>query len=97
MLRYHIKSILTLASATLLIAPLASCATSNARQHLSPAAVLQIDTNADFEFAATDSFVDLSAYGRILSVTPNEEVAGEVIRAFESEGWDEDMTEDDGI
>lgn len=97
MLRCYIRSIVAVATTASLIVPLASCATSNASQQASPAVVSQIDTNTDFEFAAIDSYADRPAYARILSVTPNEEVAGEVVRAFEDARWDEDMTEDDGI
>lgn len=97
MLRCYIRSIIAVTTTASLIVPLASCATSNTSQQVSPVAVSQIDRHTDFEFAATDSSADRPAYARILSVTPNEEVAGEVVRAFEAAHWDEDMTEDDGI
>lgn len=96
-MRCYIRFIIAVATTASLIVPLAGCATPNASQQVSPAAVSQIDRHTDFEFAATDSSADRPAYARILSVTPNEEIAGEVVHAFEAERWDEDMTEDDGI
>lgn len=55
-----------------------------------------IDTD-EMHPTETDPYSPRALYGRILSVTPNEEVAGEVIRAFEAERWDEDSVADEGI
>lgn len=36
-------------------------------------------------------------FGRVVNITPNEEVAGEVIHAFEAEYWDDDVMATDVI
>jgi hypothetical protein len=84
-MRRYIRSIRTFAAAAGLLVPLAGCATSNAGQGLRPA------TSAILETAqAMSAEAHQPIYGQILDVTPNEEVAGELIRAFESYRWDED-------
>jgi hypothetical protein len=82
-MRPYIRSVTTFAAAGLLV-PLAGCATSNASQDLRPAANTTIKTA---EAIGTEA--PRPIYGQILDVTPNEEVAGELIRAFEAYRWDE--------
>ena len=83
-MRCYIRSVITLTAAAGLLMPLAGCATSNASQDLRPAANATIKTPDAMGTEAPQPI-----YGQILDVTPNEEIAGELIRAFEAYRWDE--------
>ena len=83
-MRRFICSVTTFAAAGLFV-PLAGCATSNASQDLRPAISPTIEMPR-----AMGAEAHQPVYGQILDVTPNEEVAGELIRAFEAYRWDED-------
>lgn len=83
-MRCYIRSVMTLTAAAGLLVPLAGCATSSAGQDLRPSANATIKTGKAIGTEAPQPI-----YGQILDVTPNEEVAGELIRAFEAYRWDE--------